>query len=34
MTIIHHMEEHIGGVGAVRQIADFIDDPINAAMNG
>ncbi len=26
MAIVDDMEEHVGGVGAVRQIADFVDD--------
>jgi hypothetical protein len=25
MSIVHHVEEHVGGIGAVREIADLID---------
>ena len=25
MPIVHHMEQDVGGIGSIRQIADFVD---------
>jgi hypothetical protein len=35
IAIIHHMEQNIGGVGAIAKIADFIDhDDVRTSVGG